>query len=164
MRWDSCMFGVLALLLSPMALPATGQGAEHPRGAVDILRVAESVIEIQIQHGEDYPVNIAVSDKAQRLNALGYQWEAFTDKGWSVLTPKPPEGAVFGDVPPQFLEVGVGQTAMVRVDFSAQLWSVKSGTKLRIVVKTWHNEPMKGATEGHIASSPFFWTEPTTNH
>ena len=91
-----------------MALPAAGQEAQHATGSVGIRRVTDSVIEIQIHNEKTYPVNIAVSDKAQRLNALGYQWEALTETGWSVLTPKPPEGAVFGDLPPQFLEVGAG--------------------------------------------------------
>ena len=167
MRRGSCTFGVLALLallLSPTALPANGQEAEHSTGSVDILRVAASVIEIQIRNEENYPVSVAVSDKAQRLNAFGYHWEAFTDKGWIVLTAKPPEGAVFGDVPPQFLELGAGQTATLHVDFSAQFWCVKSGMKLRLVVKIWHNEPDKGATEVRIPSSPFLCTKPTTTH
>jgi len=156
-------FAVLALL-SLIALPTAGQEQEHSTGSVDILRVAEGVIEIQIHNEEKHAVNVAVSDKAQRLNAVGYQWEAFTDKGWSVLTPKPPEGAVFGDLPPQFLEVGAGRTARLRVDFSAPFWGVKSGMKLRLVVKTWHNEPNKGATEVRILSSPWLWSEPSATH
>lgn len=164
MRLGTRTFGVLALLLSPLTLLTTGQEAQRPASSVEIIRVTEGGLEIRIRNGESYPFKVAVSDKGQRLNDLGYLWEAFTDKGWIALTAKLPVGAVFGDVPPQFLEIGTGQTATIPVGFSGRFWGVQSGAKLRIVVKTWHNELNKGATEVRIASSPLIWIEPVAKH
>lgn len=159
MRFGLLIFGVV-LWIPTLASLCAAQDVQQPAGSVEIVRVADTAIEITIRNGENFAVEVAVSDKAQRLNGFGYQWEGYADGGWTALTAKPPCCMVVGDLPPQFVEIKAGQTANFRVDFSARFWGVKGGEKLRIVVKTWHHEPNRGATELRIASSPFVWTEP----
>jgi hypothetical protein len=101
-------------------------------------------------------VSIWVCDNPTRLDELGYYLEAHTKSGWKRLPP--PEGRYFGDLPPQFLEIGENRTDSVPASVNPELFGVKRTSTLRLVVRAWHTERNAIGYLGRVDKEPILLT------
>jgi hypothetical protein len=83
-------------------------------------------------------VSVWVCDTPRRLNELGYYLEAYSGKSWERL--KTPEGRHFGDLKPEYLEIGEGRTDSLPAHVYPKAFGGSSGMTLRIVIRAWHTQ------------------------
>jgi hypothetical protein len=131
----------LALVFSFVAICSFG-AAQTPSGkhvsAIEIVTIRNTGIDLKLHSVWSYPVSIWVCDTPRRLNELGYYLEGYSGKNWKRLNP--PEGRQFGDLKPEYLEIGEGRTDLLPASIHPEAFGGRPGMKLRIVIRAWRTD------------------------
>jgi hypothetical protein len=109
-----------------------------PASPIEIVAIRNHGIDVKLRSVWSYPVSVWVCDTPRRLNELGYYLEAYSGKNWKRL--EIPEGRHFGDLKPEYLEIGEGRTDSVPASIYPEAFGGSSGMKLRIVIRAWRTE------------------------
>ena len=131
---QKCCFIILGLA----SCLAVGQANRRQPRPIEIVAVRRDGVDLKFRSMWPDPVRVMVCDRPPRLDAVGYDLEAQTPKGWKRLQPR--EGIILGDLPPHFLEIGDGRTDSLPARFDLATFGAKPTSRLRIVVRAWHTE------------------------
>lgn len=109
-----------------------------PASAIEIVAIRNHGIDVKLRSVWSYPVSVWVCDTPRRLNELGYYLEAYSEGNWKRL--EIPEGRVFGELKPEYLEIGEGRTDSLPASIYPEAVGGSLRMKLRIVVRGWRTE------------------------
>jgi hypothetical protein len=137
---DTCRqaLGLVLVVLSSCLCCAAQAHPEKPMSPIEIVAVKSNGVDVKLRSVWPYPVSVWVCDTPRRLNELGYYLEGYTGKNWKRLEAH--KGRVFGDLKPEYLEIGEGGTDSLLASVYPAAFSGKRTMRLRIVVRAWRTE------------------------
>ena len=106
--------------------------------AIEIVAIRSRGVDLKLRSVWPYPVSVWVCDTPRRLNELGYYLEAYSGKKWKRL--KAPKNRFYGDLKPEYLEIGEGRTDSLPATVYPESFGGSSGMTLRIVIHAWRTE------------------------
>jgi hypothetical protein len=130
--------GLILVFLSSCLCCAAQAHPEKPVSPIEIVAVKSNGVDVKLRGVWPYPVSVWVCDTPRRLNELGYYLEGYTGKNWKRL--KSREGRFFGDLKPEYLEIGEGRTDSLPASVYPAAFRAKATMRLRIVVRAWRTE------------------------
>jgi hypothetical protein len=130
--------GLALVVLSSCFCCAAQSHPQKPVSPIEIVAVKSNSVDVKLRSVWPYPVSVWVCDTPRRLNELGYYLEAYTGKKWKRL--EAPKGRVFGDMKPEYLEIGEDGTRSLPASVYPAAFGAKRTLRLRIVVRAWRSE------------------------
>jgi hypothetical protein len=149
-------FGLVVFVLASCLFGAAQAHPDKPGSAIEIVAVRSNGVDVELRSVWPYGVSVWVCDTPRRLNELGYYLEGYTGNSWKRLEPR--EGRFFGDLKPEYLEIGEGRTDSLPASVYPGAFGAKASMRLRIIIRAWRTERNAAGVPSPVSQEPLLLT------